>query len=278
MSLNTEIFGDPEGCRATGQWLRTLGEGVLDSAVLLHQISVNSEWCWNDRVGYLFRERIAAGRRDAEFLSDEVKRMGDAVNNLADDLDDARATMRDARLVAELARLPLTPTTIEPPVVPAAMTDNTPSIHIEEIVEESRAREAFAAQVEAYEEATTVVEGPLAGARGPRHPRAEDPGAAGLAGRDQGSYFLHLVNAAVDEAATTYRQSTTWAAIAEDHRGFAQQSRQLLDNPRLTQSARDAALHDFLVQQGQSARATRAAASNSRISAAWPTPPGAGTR
>ncbi|MGH3980729.1 MAG: hypothetical protein ACRDRZ_17310 [Pseudonocardiaceae bacterium] len=265
--MNTEIIGDPEACRASGEWLRSLAEGATDSGVMLHQVSTNSEHCWGDAVGDAFRNRIEAGHRDSGALADEIGRMGDAVVNLGDDLAEARATMSDARLVAFHAGLHLTETTIESPVMPDVLTNPTPSIQLEDIVAENRAGEEYRAQLDAYEEATTIVE------RARSQEREAHDTLARRVDQQQGhldairatSQFFTLATGAAIGPATVYRQATTWSELADTHRGFARQSRQLLDNPALTQSARIAALNDFLLQQGRSTHAARVAASNSRM-------------
>ena len=100
MSLNTQIVGDPQGCRQYGGWLRTLGDGALDTSDLLTQVSANSDFCWDDHVGDLFRLQMDGGKRDASALYDVISRVGDAVNDFADDLATAIARRGRSRTTA----------------------------------------------------------------------------------------------------------------------------------------------------------------------------------
>ena len=100
MSLNTQIIGDPQGCRQYGGWLRALGDGALATSDLLSQIRGQSDFCWDDHVGDLFRLQMEGGKRDASVLYDVISRVGDAVNKFADDLATAIASMNEARTVA----------------------------------------------------------------------------------------------------------------------------------------------------------------------------------
>src|ERR1051326_2576635 len=147
MSLNTQIIGDPQGCRQYGCWLRALGDGALDTSDLLAQVSAHSDFCWDDHVGDLFRLQMDSGKRDASALYDVISRFGDAVNGFADDLATAIATMNEARTVARNGGVLVTPTTIESPPMPEHLTSIIVSDRVQDIVGQAEAEAAYQTQL-----------------------------------------------------------------------------------------------------------------------------------
>lgn len=261
MSLNTEIVGDPQGCRQYGGWLRSLGDGALDTSDLLTQVSANSAFCWDDHVGDLFRLQMDSGKRDASALYDVISRVGDAVNRFADDLATAIATMNEARTVARNGGVLLTPTTIEPPPMPEHMTSITASGRVADIVGQSEVSEVYRTQLSAYQDADWIV----------ARARAQEQEAHDTLGRRIGereheleeirraSRFLPLVEVAVSGPASTFAQASTWTRLAQRYQDHADAARRIWDDPFRTQAARTAALNEFLLNQGRAAQAGRAA-------------------
>lgn len=262
MSLNTQIVGDPQGCRTYGGWLRSLGDGALDTGDLLGQVRTNSEFCWGDQVGDLFRLRIEDGRRDASALYDELSRIGDAVNGFADDLATAIASMNEARTVAVQGGVPVTEHTIEPPPFPEHLADVLVPDRIDAISAESTATAAHQAHLAAYQQAARIV----------HRARAEEQHAhEALARRiDEQqrrleeirdlSRFLPLLHALTGGPAATYPHSSSWSRLAAYHRGLADEARRLLDDPAQTPHSRQHLLNQYLVNQSRAAQASRAAA------------------
>ncbi|MFN2496318.1 MAG: hypothetical protein ABR608_10500 [Pseudonocardiaceae bacterium] len=261
MSLNTQIVGDPQGCRQFGSWFRALGDGALDARDLLAQVSAHSDFCWGDHVGDLFRRQMDEGKRDSGALYDAISRTGDAVHEFADDLATAIASMDEARTVARQGGVPVTPTTIEPPPMPEHMMNIVASAHIQDIVKESEAGEAYQTQLAAYQDADRIV----------RRARGEEREAHATLTRRVGalqqeleeirrvSRFLPLVDLALTGPASTYAQASTWTRLAQRYQDFADEARRIWDEPFRTQSARTAALNEFLLNQGRAAQAARAA-------------------
>jgi hypothetical protein len=262
MSLNTQIVGDPQGCRAYGGWLRALGEGALDTADLLNQVSANSEYCWGGQVGELFRGRMDEGKRDASVLYDEISRVGDAVNLFADDLSTAMASMKEARMVAVQGGLPVTPTTIEPPPMPEHLTDTVVPDRLSDIVAESEENVRYEGSLGAYADAERIV----------TRARAEEQEAHDAFARRTGdlkrqldaikrvSRFLPLLDAVAAGPSSTYSQASTWTRLAQRHQDIADEARRIWDSPAHTQLSRDKMLAEFLLNQGRAASAGRRAA------------------
>lgn len=262
MSLNTQIVGDPQGCRAYGGWLRAVGEGALDTSDLLNQVSANSEYCWGGQVGDLFRARMDEGKRDAGVLYDEISRVGDAVNAFADDLTTAMASMREARTVAIQAGLPVTPTTIEPPPEPEHLNDILVPDRLSDIVAEAEANVRYENSLGAYADAERIV----------TRARAEEQEAHDAFARRTSelrqqldavkrlSRFLPLLEAAAAGPSSTYAQASTWSRLAQRHQEIADEARRIWDSPVHTQLSRDKMLAEFLVNQGRAASAGRMAA------------------
>lgn len=261
MSLNTQIVGDPQGCREYGGWLRALGDGALDTRDLLAQVSTRSEFCWDDHVGDLFRRQMEDGKRDASVLYDAISRVGDAVNSFADDLATAIASMKEARLVALQGGVRVTPTTIEPPPLPEHLTTIIVSPRIQDIVDGSLADGVYQTQLAAYQDAERIVT---------RARNQEREAHETLARRIQQqqhefeeirriSRFLPLAEIAITGPASTYAQASTWTRMARRYQDYADQARRAWDQPYMTQYARSQALNEFLLNQGRAAQAGRAA-------------------
>ncbi|MGH4016906.1 MAG: hypothetical protein ACRDSL_23850 [Pseudonocardiaceae bacterium] len=260
MSLNTQIAGDPQGCRSYGGWLRALGDGALDARDLLAQVSAHSDFCWGDHVGDLFRMQIDSGKRDAGALYDVISRVGDAVNGFADDLATAIASMKEARMVALQGGVPVTPTTIEPPPMPEHMTSIVVADRIQDIVDHSDAGAAYQTQLAAYQDADRIV----------RRAREQEREAHDTLVRRIGtqqreleeirrvSRFLPLVDVAISGPASTYAQASGWTRLAQRYQDHADEARRIWDDPFRTQAARTAALNEFLLNQGRAAQAGRA--------------------
>lgn len=261
MSLNTQIVGDPQGCRDYGGWLRALGDGTLDTSDLLGQVSAHSDFCWGDQVGDLFRCQMGDGKRDAAVMYDVVSRMGDTVNEFADDLATAIASMAEARTVAQHGGVPVTATTIEAPPMPEDMTSIAASDRIQDIVAESEAGGAYQTQLAAYRDADRIV----------RRARGEEQAAHEVLARKisghqreleeirRVSRFLPLVQAATGGPASTYVQASTWTRMARRYQDFADEAKRIWDDPFRTQTARTAALNEFLLNQGRATQAARMA-------------------
>lgn len=261
MSLNTQIVGDPQGCREYGGWLRELGDGALDTRDLLAQVSAQSDFCWGGHVGELFRLQMDDGKRDASVLYDVISRVGDAVNGFADDLATAIASMNEARTVACHGGCQLTPVTIEPPPVPEHMTSIMVSDRVQDIVHQSDAGEAYQTQLAAYQDADRIVSRARAQER-----EAHDTLARGIGARQHEleeirrvSRFLPLVDVAVGGPASTFAQASSWTRLAQRYQDHADQARRIWDDPFRSQAARTAALNEFLLNQGRAAQAGRAA-------------------
>lgn len=270
MSPNTVIIGDPDGCRTTGRWLQALAESALEVQQTVRQVQTASEYAWFGPAGEAFRATLRQAERDAGQLNEDVGRTGDAIVGFADDLDTARASMREARNVAKIGKVSLTNTTIEQPQPPSSsLTDETlgeplgPSI--DDIIAQGRAEALYERQMEAYREAETIVRR----ARGEEEQAHDDLRCkverqqSYLSGLLSGSTFLNL---SVSAPVATYSQSIAWFRIAEANEGFADDSRRLLENRTLPQAVRSAELQNFITRQGRSNHARAAAERLSRSS------------
>lgn len=261
MSLNTQIVGDPQGCRQYGGWLRTLGDGALDTSDLLMQVSAHSDFCWDDHVGDLFRLQMDSGKRDASALYDVISRAGDAVNGFADDLATAIATMNEARTVARNGGVLVTPTTIEPPPMPEHLTSIAVSDRVLDIAGEAEAGSLYHTQLAAYQDADRIVHRARAQEREAHDTLARRIGERQheLAEIRRVSRFLPLVEMATGGPASTYSQSSTWTRLAQRYQEHADEARRIWDDPFRSQTARTSALNEFLLNQGRAAQAGRAA-------------------
>lgn len=254
MSTNTEIIGDPASCRASGEWLRGLAESAMNSSVQLGLVSTNSEYCWNDAVGDLFRAKIDRGRQDGATLYDDIGRIGDAVVGFADDLERARASMTEARTVAVQDNVPLTATTIEEPQMP--QSDPTED-DVTAIGEHAEAMDRYRAAMDAYHEALGIV----------RRARDEERDAHDTLRRkaeEESGQILQTVATSpfmewgqrlawvgLGYSTDTYAQASTWSTLATAQQGLAEEARTAW-NSGTNQAARNAALSTFLHHQGQS--------------------------
>ena len=261
MSLNTQIVGDPQGCRQYGGWLRTLGDGALDTSDLLTQVSAHSDFCWGDHVGDLFRLQMEGGKRDASALYEVISRVGDAVNGFADDLATAIASMNDARTVARNGGVLVTPTTIESPPMPEHLTGIMVSDRVLDIAGQAEAGAVYQTQLTAYQDADRIV----------HRARAQEREAHDTLARRIGEHqneleeirrvsrFLPLVEMAAGGPASTYSQASTWTRLAQRYQDHADEAKRIWDDPFRSQAARTSALNEFLLNQGRAAQAGRAA-------------------
>ncbi|MGH3797173.1 MAG: hypothetical protein ACRDSP_20055 [Pseudonocardiaceae bacterium] len=261
MSLNTQIAGDPQGCRDYGGWLRALGDGTLDTSDLLGQVSARSDFCWGDQVGDLFRGQMQDGKRDAGVLYDVISRMGDAVNGFADDLATAIASMNEARMVAREGGVLVTATTIEPPPMPEHLTSIVASDRIQDIVAQSEAGEAYQTQLSAYQDADRIVQRARGEERAAHEALARKVGAHQheLEEIRRVSRFLPVAGIAAGAPASVYAQASAWTRMARRYQDFADDARRIWDDPFRTQVARTSALNEFLLNQGRATQAGRLA-------------------
>lgn len=273
-AVNTEIVGDPEGCQASGEWLRALSHGSLDAETLLIGVRNNSEHCWGDAVGDTFRSRLDDGRRDAGALAEDIGRIGDAQVGFADDLRTALASMREARMVAAQGGFVLTPTTIEEPRGPGApVPANGLSPTVDEMQDHFAREERHRALVGVFNEAVGIVDR----ARGEENDAHEtlarkvDHRKSLLEDVLTDSRFLLLatiaLNAGVGIPASTYGQAAAWTAVGQHYDDLAARLNGTFTDPNLTREERGNARLQILINQSRSQNAHRIAQQlqNSRL-------------
>lgn len=115
--LKTELLGDPETCRQTGEWLKQVSARVFDAATTLEWARIRRrEACCEDTPGVL-EEQLGRGRQEADQLSVEIERAAFGLIAFANELDTVAALMLQARAAAVAAGLTVIAQVIEPPLM-----------------------------------------------------------------------------------------------------------------------------------------------------------------
>lgn len=248
MALDTQVHADPAACRITGWWLRDVADRVYDVGTVLQRATIESETVWTGAEATTFREHLRTGRRDADELSWAMRRCGDALVGFAADVDTVLARMDQARAVAAVAGLTVTPTGIEPP-------GPSPSVSVAEVWTEIQTTVAQGREVEQSAHDTLV-----------RKVRAQQAVWESIGGN---SPFL-AIDTRLSGSATLRHAGNLWHSTAAGYRADAAVARAIVDNPHTSSAERGRALSDFLRSSGQERAATRR---RQRYPHSWPPRP-----
>lgn len=163
MPLDIKVTGDPLSIRETASWLASAASSVHDAGTQVYGARGDSESGWHGPAGEGFRGAMGQAGAKVDGLGDDLTGTGEALVLHADDLDTVKSRMTQAREIAGAAGLPATETTIsEPGAAPAAPTplpSERPASPAEQQAHTAatQAQSAYATQVQAYNDAATVV-------------------------------------------------------------------------------------------------------------------------
>ncbi|MEV4344548.1 WXG100 family type VII secretion target [Actinoplanes sp. NPDC049596] len=141
MPIDTRIEGDPDGIRASSQWMKgSLAGGVDDTVSQMKSARADAARGWNGDAGPAFQARMDTASQKADALRTDIETAANSLVTYADELEDAQRGMARTRQMAADAGLTVVDDQIQPPgdgpVVASIPTDGT----------------ATAAQVQAYDE------------------------------------------------------------------------------------------------------------------------------
>ncbi|MFF5075782.1 WXG100 family type VII secretion target [Actinoplanes sp. NPDC000266] len=130
MAIDTRIEGDPEGIRASSQWLKGRLAGGVDSTVTeMHSARADAARGWNGDAGPAFQARMDSGSQKADSLRTDIETAANSLVVYADELEDAQLGMARTRQMASAAGLTVVDDQIQPPgdgpVLSGAPTDDT---------------------------------------------------------------------------------------------------------------------------------------------------------
>lgn len=153
MVVDTRIEGDPDGIRASSQWLKgTLAAGVDRTVTDLHAARDDAASGWPGGAGPAFQARMDSGSRKADSLRADIELAANSLTVYADDLEDAQKGMARTRQMAADAGLVVVDDQIQPP-------GEGPTLQLASAEATQAASHAHQAKVDAYNLAQRQAEG-----------------------------------------------------------------------------------------------------------------------
>jgi hypothetical protein len=119
-SLDTQVDGDTGAVRAAADGVGTLGGGLDDAGAGFSSASSQSESQWSGSAGDAFRGKITSARQATRLAATATHQVHAAMHTFADQMDQVKAKMAQAKSIASGAGLSVSGDSIEQPKPPAA--------------------------------------------------------------------------------------------------------------------------------------------------------------
>jgi uncharacterized protein YukE len=146
MAIDTRIEGDPEGIRASSQWLKgSLAAGVDRTVGEMRTARADAAGGWQGDAGPAFQARMDSGSRKADELRADIETAANSLVVYADELEDAQRGMARTRELARSAGLAVVDDQIQPP-------GDGPTL-------QAAGADAYQAKIEAYQLAQRQADG-----------------------------------------------------------------------------------------------------------------------
>lgn len=163
MSLNVKVDAKPTEIRQAAGWLGDAGRLVHDSAGAVRTASGLSESGWEGQAGPAFRETMGKVGPGVDNVAEQARRLHEALDTHADDIDTVRARMEQARSIARQAGLRVTRLKIFDPGPPPPEPPPFPKDHLPTPPEHNAyvamqdARYEYMRKLKAFYECTQIV-------------------------------------------------------------------------------------------------------------------------
>jgi hypothetical protein len=157
-SIGTRVDGDPGSVRTAATGVAALTGGIGGAGDAFGSATGLSELQWTGSAGDAFRGKITNARQATAAAAASGKRIQTAMHTFADQLDQAKATVKQATAIATGAGLTVSADTVRaptPPVVPSACY--TPAGATQAATAFAAAEAKYRKQVAAYHQAEGLI-------------------------------------------------------------------------------------------------------------------------
>jgi uncharacterized protein YukE len=118
-TLDTQVDGDTGTVRTAADGIGTLGGGLSDAGAGFSSAMGQSESQWSGSAGDAFRGKITSAQQATRLAATATHQVHQAMHTFADQMDQVKATMAQAKSIASGAGLTVTGDSIQQPKPPA---------------------------------------------------------------------------------------------------------------------------------------------------------------